>query len=216
VRGHQYLLGAPIDYLQAILLPTVSQMGLKASIQLVKRGFYPRGGGIVTAEAVTVKQLLASRLPCHIVERMVECAGKTFEAKAHKDVKIWLECFQPPDSKRARDQGTGIRLVAPLLQHGVLGIDSLGELGKPAERVGWEAASNLIQQLAAVSPGDKFLGAQLIICMAVASGASTIQVSELTSHTVTRIAVSHMIAGVRFNFARRQGTPAIIPCGGQR
>jgi len=88
---------------------------------------------------------------------MVKSAGKTLAAEGHKDVKIWQECLQPSDSKRARDLGMGIRLVAHRLPHGILGSDSLGELGKPTERVGWEAASNLIQQLAAVSPGDKLL-----------------------------------------------------------
>jgi len=52
--------------------------------------------------------------------------------------------------------------------------------------------------------------------MVMASGASTIRVSELTLHTVTCIAVSQMIAGVQFNVAGRQGTPATIPCRRQR
>jgi RNA 3'-terminal phosphate cyclase (ATP) len=227
-------LAPPVDYLQGVLLPTVSQMGLKASIQLLKRGFYPRGGGVVRAEVEPVEQLTpltlteykatqqiagvsySSRLPCHIVERMAESARKTLAAAGHQDVQIRLECLQPPDGRCARDPGTGILLVAHLLPHGVLGSDSLGQLGKPAEQVGWEAASNLTQQLAVASPVDKFLGDQLIIYMALASGVSTIRVSELTSHTVTCMAVSQMIAGVQFNVAGRQGTPATITCGGRR
>ena len=227
-------LAPPVDYLQGVLLPTVSRMGLQASIQLLKRGFYPRGGGIVRAEVEPVKQLTplvlteckaiqkiagvsySSRLPCHIVERMADSVGKTLAAEGHKDVNLRLECLQPHDRKCARDPGAGILLVAHLLPHGILGSDSLGELGKPAERVGWEAASNLLRQLAAASPVDMFLGDQLIIYMALASGASTIRVSELTSHTVTCMAVSQLIAGVRFNVAGRQGTPATITCGGRR
>ena len=121
-----------------------------------------------------------------------------------------------PDSKCARDLGMGIRLVAHRLSHGIFGSDSLSDLGKPAEQVEWEAASNLIQQLAAVSSGDKLLGDQLLIYLAVALGAVYHAVSVLTSHTVTCITVSQMIAGVRFNVAGRQGTPATIPCRGQR
>lgn len=32
-----------VDYIEGVLLPTISEMGLRASIHLVKRGFYPRG-----------------------------------------------------------------------------------------------------------------------------------------------------------------------------
>ena len=223
----------PVDYLEGVLLPTVSKMGLNASIQLRKRGFYPRGGGIVKAEVEPIEQLkpltltefkaiqeitgasYSSRLPCHIVERMAKSAGKTLTDGGHKDAKIRLECLQPNDRKCARDPGTGILLLAKLLPQGILGSDSLGELGKPAEQVGWEAASNLINQLAAASPVDKFLGDQLIIYMALASGPSTIRVSELTLHTLTCMAVSKIIAGVSFNVTGSQGKPATITCGGR-
>lgn len=226
-------LAPPVDYLDCVLLPTVSKMGLKASIHLLKRGFYPRGGGIVQAEVEPIKQLkpiilnefkelreitgvsYSSRLPCHIVERMAESAGKTLAGEGHKDAKIRLECLQPNDRKCARDPGTGIMLSANLLPQGILGSDSLGEIGKPAEQVGWEAASNLINQLATASPVDRFLGDQLIIYMALASGASTIRVSELTSHTITCMTVSKIVAGARFNVTGRQGKPATITCGGR-
>ncbi len=39
----------PIDYMAHVLLPVLSAMGLKCSIDLYRRGYYPRGGGRVTA-----------------------------------------------------------------------------------------------------------------------------------------------------------------------
>lgn len=39
----------PIDYMAHVLLPVLSAMGFKCSIELYRRGYYPRGGGRVTA-----------------------------------------------------------------------------------------------------------------------------------------------------------------------
>jgi len=39
----------PIDYMAHVLLPVLASMGLKCNIRLQRRGYYPRGGGRVTA-----------------------------------------------------------------------------------------------------------------------------------------------------------------------
>ncbi|NOR59281.1 MAG: RNA 3'-terminal phosphate cyclase [Methanosarcinales archaeon] len=39
----------PIDYMAHVLLPVLASMGLECNIRLQRRGYYPRGGGRVTA-----------------------------------------------------------------------------------------------------------------------------------------------------------------------
>ncbi|KON27878.1 hypothetical protein AC480_04275 [miscellaneous Crenarchaeota group archaeon SMTZ1-55] len=234
VRGGTNNPFAPaVDYLEEVLLPTVSSMGLPASLHLVRRGFYPRGGGIVVAEVDPVERLqpitltefqnvkevsgvaYSARLPCHIVDRMAQSARRTLEAAAYPNVKMRLECLQPNDKGCAVNPGTGILLFAKIQPRGVIGSDSLGELGKPAEEVGHEAASTLIEQLAPRAPVDKFLGDQLIPYMALASGTSVLRVSELTLHAVTCMAVSTLVTGSRFTMVGSLGSSAIITCGGR-
>jgi RNA 3'-terminal phosphate cyclase (ATP) len=234
VRGGTNNPFAPaVDYLEEVLLPAVSCMGLNASIHLVKRGFYPRGGGVVVAEVEPINKLqpitlteftgvkdisglsYSSRLPCHIVERMARSARRKLAAASYTNVEMRLECLQPKDKKCAVNPGTGILLYAKLRPRGVLGSDSLGKRGRPAEKVGYAAASALIKQLATRSPVDKFLGDQIIMYMALASGASTIRVSELTLHTTTCMAVSMLVAGSRFTVVGSLGKPATITCDGQ-
>src|SRR5881396_3860558 len=41
----------PIDYLRLVTLPLLARMGMQASILVVKRGHYPKGGGIVRLKA---------------------------------------------------------------------------------------------------------------------------------------------------------------------
>jgi RNA 3'-terminal phosphate cyclase (ATP) len=233
VRGGTNNPFAPaVDYIEEVLLPAVSYMGLNASIHLVKRGFYPRGEGVVTVEVKPIKKLrpitltefrevkdisglsYSSRLRCHIVERMARSARRTLAKAMYRNVELRMECLQPKDEKCAVNPGTGILLYAKLYPRGVVGSDSLGKLGRPAEKVGFEAASTLIKQLATRAPVDKFLGDQLIIYMALASAASTIRVSELTLHTITCMAVSKLVAGSRFTVVGSLGKPATITCDG--
>ena len=55
-------LAPPIDYLQRTLLPMLGQMGFKGRIELLCRGFYPRGGGSIVAEVQPVKRLRSIQL----------------------------------------------------------------------------------------------------------------------------------------------------------
>lgn len=233
VRGGTNAPWAPVvEYLQGVLLPTIGKMGLKGSVDLIRRGFYPRGGGIVRTSVEPVKTLkpivltefgevlkirglsYSSRLPVHIVERMAKSAEQTLREGGYGNLKVELEGLQPDNPKCAIDQGCGIILLAELSSGAIVGSDSLGALGKPAEKVGKEAAIKLLNQLKAEAPVDNHLGDQLIVYMALADGYSKLRVSELTLHTVTCIHVSEKIVGATFEVIGEQGKPATIACNG--
>lgn len=225
-------LAPPVDYLQRVLLPTLARTGFRGSVELVRRGFYPRGGGVVTAWTEPVRRLspivltefgevrrihglsYSSRLPCHIVERMARSANKTLTNAGFREADIGLECLQPKDGRCALSPGCGIILLAELSTGAILGSDSLGEIGKTAERVGQEAAEPLCRRLKAGAPVDMHLGDQLIVYMALADGRSEIRVEELTSHTLSCIHVSKIIVGADFEVSSERGGAATIKCDG--
>jgi len=221
-----------IEYLQEVLLPTVSKMGYKGSIELLRRGFYPRGQGIVRAAVEPVNSLkpiiierlgevkeieglsYSSRLPAHIVERMARSAEKIITGAGRKKVEIDLEALQAGQGKCAADPGCGIILFAKSKEGAILGADSLGELGRPAEKVGTEAAEELLRQLRAEAPVDRHLVDQLIVYMSLADGRSTIRTSELTLHALTCIRLSEKMVGARFKVEGKEGAPSTITCEG--
>jgi len=221
-----------VDYLQEVLLPAVSKMGYKGSIELLRRGFYPRGQGIVRAvvepiktfKPITMERLgeieeirgisYSSRLPAHIVERMARSAERVITGAGYKKVKIDLEALQANQGRCAADPGCGIILFAKSKQGAILGADSLGELGKPAEKVGTEAAEELLRELAAEAPFDRHLADQLIVYMSLADGRSTIRTSELTLHALTCIHLSEKMVGARFKVEGEEGGPSTIICEG--
>lgn len=222
----------PIDFLERVLFPTLGRLGVSASLDLLRRGFYPRGQGTVKVRMEPVKNIssltltefgevrkisglaYSSRLPDHVVNRTVSASKLTLREARYSDVSIDQEILQQGDSRCAVDQGCGIILVAELSSGGVLSGSALGARGKPAEEVGIEAARGLIEQLERREPVDKHLGDQLPIWMGLAKGTSKMRVSELTLHTLTCIEVIQSIIDARFTVDGEKGKPATITCQG--
>lgn len=225
-------LAPSIEYLKEVLLPILKRMGYKGDVELIKRGFYPKGQGIVKAFSIPVDYLkpieivdfgkveyikglsYSSLLPDHIAKRIAQSAKKTLENAGYKNVDIDLEILQKDDFKCSLSPGCGIILYAYLSLNVIMASDSLGKLGKPAEKVGFEAANELIKQLNTKSPIDKHLGDQLIIWISLAEGLSKIKVSELTLHTLTSIEICKKLIGADFKIDGKMSQPAMIACNG--
>jgi RNA 3'-terminal phosphate cyclase (ATP) len=190
-------------------------MGYKASIKVHQRGHYPKGGGRVSAiieppralEGISFLdrgQLLGIegishcvKLPTHVAQRQANAARERLSAKGFSNATIATETY-PPNRDPHFAPGSGITLLAKFENNLVIGSDSIGERGKPAEAVGAEAADKLIAELSSKAPIDRHMGDMLIPYMAVASGLSQIHVSEITLHTMTNIKVAEMITGAKF------------------
>ena len=222
----------PTDYIRMVMLPTIAKMGFKGSVNLLRRGFFPRGQGIIRSKFEPVKRLMpilltssakvkrlfglsySSRLPSHIVERMAKSAKTTLSKNGHRNMNIELEILQPNDSKCAVDSGCGIILLAELTSGSILYANSIGKIGKSAEKVGEEAATNLLKQLNSGAPVDKYLADQIIVYMSLADGVSKIRTTELTLHTLTCIEINKRILGTNFSIEGELGNPATITCKG--
>jgi RNA 3'-terminal phosphate cyclase (ATP) len=205
-----------IDYVRLIQLSLLQQMGYRATIHVHRRGHYPKGGGHVTILIDPPRTLKAAtflergellgiegishsvRLPSHVAQRQANAAKEKLNADGFTQVNVASETY-PPNQDPHIAPGSGITLLAKFSSGTIVGSDSLGERGKPAEAVGAEAATKLIAELASKAPVDRHMGDILIPYMTVAEGRSTIQVSEITMHTLTNIKVAEMVAGVKFD-----------------
>ncbi len=213
--GTNVSMSPPIEYLQEVLLPLLRVLGVNVQIKLLRYGFYPKGGGIVRAyiepikninsiditEDFTVKRVFgiaySSRLPQNITERMSRTA-RNILTKEGFDVNIETLSLQPDNPLCAVSPGCGISIFAESPNGLRIGANSLGELGKPAEKVAEEASRALIDQIKTRAPIDKYLGDQLIIWIGLANGTSKIRVSEYTLHTATCIELCKIIANIEF------------------
>ena len=207
-----------IDYLINITLPVLKLMGYDAKPKLVQRGHYPRGGGIFELEINPVKKLRplnicelnftsingishAVKLPEHIAVRQANSAEQVL-SKAGYESKIKIE-----HSQRAMGPGSGILLWT----NGITSVsgNSIGEPGKKAEKIGYEAANDILYNISRNSAVDGYMGDQIIPYLALA-GNSTIKTSELTQHSVTNIHVTEKFIDKKFHVKGSIGESAII------
>ena len=229
--GTDVLWSPTIDYVRLIELPLLQLMGYRATIQVHRRGHYPKGGGHVSISVDPPRILKAInllergqllgiegvshcvRLPSHVAQRQASAAKEKLNAEGFTHMNIATETY-PPNQDPHVAPGSGITLLAKFTSGTILGSDSLGERGKPAETVGAEAATKLLAELVSKAPVDRHMGDILIPYMAVAEGKSMIQVSEITLHTMTNIKVAEMVAGVKFEVEAELHRPGRITVNG--
>jgi RNA 3'-terminal phosphate cyclase (ATP) len=207
VKGGTDVRWSPMmDYLKNVTLPILGLMGYQGHLQIERRGYYPRGGGLVHLEINPTPQLEglkltqlqvkrirgvshATRLPSHVARRQADRARQVLAEQGY-DADIELEVNQD-----ALGPGSGIVLWSE--GQGRVGGSAMGERGKRAEKVGEEAARELLFHLERDAPLDSHLSDQIIPYLAL-TGDSQVKVAQITSHTLTNIHVAEKITGARF------------------
>ncbi len=219
----------PVVTLANVVWRILERMGFRGSIKVLREGFYPRGGGLVRASITPVRKLnplrmeergevlrvegvsVCGRLPRHVAERQARSAERVLR-EAGYDVDIRVEWHTGP--REPLSPGSIISLWAVCSGGALIGADSLGQRGKPAERVGEEAARSLVSQLETGMAVDRHTADNLIIWCSLADGESAFTTSELTMHTITAIELAKMIVGAEFEVEGALGQPSRIVCRG--
>ncbi|MEB3765071.1 MAG: RNA 3'-terminal phosphate cyclase [Desulfurococcales archaeon] len=213
IRGGTDVKMAPtIDYMRMVFAPLLSLFGYNVDIELVRRGHYPRGGGIVKLRIrnppktlkpvdLTTRGTLKSieglshcvKLPQHVAERQARSARAYIKSRLGIEPVIKLEFYEKGKDPHL-GPGSGIALWA-IFDRSIMGADALGEKGKPAEKVGEEAASKLVDDILTGASVDRFASDMLPVYMALASGTSYYSGARLTSHAETVFRLLELILG---------------------
>lgn len=184
-----------VDYFRDITLYFLNEIGLDCHIEIKKRGYYPKGGGVVVFSGSSdglesfsfidrgeIKEIrglsFSSNLPNHVAKRQKRALLK----KINKWRDIETNISVSRDSK-ALGKGSGVFVWAET-ENSRLGFSSLGEPGKPAEEVGEEAFEGLIHQIKKYGCIDRFMTDQFIPFLGI-KGESEINAVEVTSHAET-------------------------------
>ena len=212
----------PIDYVRYVLVPMLERMGFGVEVAVKRRGHYPKGGGYIVCRSEPVDTILRPvnilergkvkviegishcvRLPSHVAIRQARAAQAFLSRQGFGKVEIKTEYYEPGKDPHL-GPGSGIVLWAKC-EKSILGADALGARGKPAEKVGEEAAAKLIEELATGRAIDRHLTDMLVPFMALASGKSAISSTKLTLHAETNIMLAEIMLGVKFNIRRVDG-----------
>ena len=214
IGGTDIKAAPPFDYFQHVLLALLGKMGARVRGELLRRGYYPRGGGevAVVVDPGTLHALQldctpklkalygnahVANLPGHIVERMRSAAIAPLQKLGVSEPTIKTQVL---GSDQAYGQGGAIVLWAET-EHSVLGAGRVAQRGVRAEQLGTEAGAELAADLGAGVALDIHASDQLLIYLALAGGASRVSVRALSSHAQTTIWLIEQFLPVRFDTA---------------
>lgn len=194
VTGGTHVPHAPsAQYLEHVYATMLGDHGLQASIESPEAGFFPRGGGRITAqiqpswftpinltERGRLKSIdvyvVTSQLPSHVAERGGAAAAKELRGFKKPDVHL----LDLP----SRGQGAAVVVVAES-EHVRAGFSAIGERGKPMERVAEEACRQFAAWYRSEAVCDEHLADQFVLPMALTTGESRWTTSQVTEHLRT-------------------------------
>ncbi|RLI74740.1 RNA 3'-phosphate cyclase [Archaeoglobales archaeon] len=188
----------PVDYLKNVTFKALEKLNVDVKLEVVKRGYYPKGGGLVKVEVNSsklrgfkysvIKEDIKGishclNLPKHIVNRQAKAAIDFLKSKGYKaEIKT--------EVGKGFSTGSGITLWS-----GYKGGSSLGERGKRAEIVGKEAVNEIAKELESNACFDKHLADQIMPFSAVAKGNTIYTTSEITKHLISNAYVIEKFLG---------------------
>jgi RNA 3'-phosphate cyclase len=217
----------PIPFLENVVWRCFKAMGATYELNLDRHGFYPKGGGEVTANFKPIEELLGlqvehepiesvygislcGRLPRHVAERQASSA-KVILSEA--GLRTSIEVMSLEGAETPLSPGSLICLWANSMY---LGSDSLGKRGKLAEKVGSEAASSLVEQLKTGATVDFHTADHLILPISLSKHKSSFKTSKISLHTFTAIELAKLFTDTDFNVIGEEGGPRVIACSGNR
>ncbi|KIY67988.1 RNA 3'-terminal phosphate cyclase [Cylindrobasidium torrendii FP15055 ss-10] len=235
LKGGTNASNAPqIDYTQNVFLPFARKhFGLEATLEIKRRGYFPKGGGEVFVEVhpsatplkacnvsergdvVAVKGIAhVAGIPAHLAKSMADSAAEALRASLGDTLAIDIQNTREKNNNTA-GAGSGIVLWAEVNGVGAIGGSALGSKGKSPAAVGKEAAEELLKGLESGGCVDEYMQDQIIILMALASGLSEVRCGKgaLELHTKTAIWVAEQMTDAKFEVDELP-THTLVRCTG--
>jgi RNA 3'-phosphate cyclase len=198
------------DYFKYIFVPMLKNLGLSIDTNLIRRGYYPKGGGeveITIYPHTNLKQfkfdenqifsdvegnIYISKLPEHISTRIKHTTIKEL-LKSNLKANIKIE------QTKSFSPGTGITLWVKS-SNTIIGTTLIGEKRLSSEEVGKIVVRNLLNEMYSGAALDVHAFDQLLPYMVIANknDSSSCIIKELSSHASTNMWVLKQFFSVDF------------------
>lgn len=211
-----------IDYIKHIVAKSYLSIGPEFSVDVLKRGYYPKGGGVVQCTIKPCKtpgtielldtgylepkiiSVCSSQLPVHVAKRQISSALIALEKKD-------IQCSNYTASiETSVSPGSSILVYSASDFAPYIGGDSIGQLGKRAEAVGTEAAMRFLDSMFGQATVDPFLADMLVLPLALSKGRSRYRVARITQHLLTNLHVVSEIVGCKYRIEQQQEGSYIV------
>lgn len=220
LTGGSHVTHAPsIDYLTRVYGPALQRAGVQTHIELLRTGFFPRGGGEAQLAITPVTDwrpldltvrgalrrltavITTSGLTAHVAERGAKVITQVISQLGLKRQLIVETCDLPSNGA-----GAAILLAAEC-EAGHAGFIALGARGLPMEQVAERACHDFMDWWRTDAACDVHLADQLVLPMALAGLDSQWTTPEVTEHLRTVIWLVEQFVPVKFTLmAQASGT----------
>jgi len=199
------------DYFNLVFLKLIEKMNIKIKTNLIKRGYYPKGGGEAELYIEPKKEIKPfntkdvqefksvngiihiANLPEHISSRMKHSSLKVF---VKNDINATINVENVSDSL---SPGTGITIWSQS-KESVLGSTIIGYKGITAEEIGKNVAINLLKEIESNATIDEYAFDQLLPYFALATkkNSSSCIVRKVSNHALTNMWLIQKFLNVKF------------------
>ena len=204
IKGGTDVLWSPtIDYTQNVLQEAYSRMGINFSLELIKRGYYPKGGGEIKLQVnpSNVKSILFSKRKTKEVKLVCSFSKFTdneIENKVNQIVKKLSEANYIVNveirSEEALDSGASL-LIYSIDNDSIIGIDAL--YNNKTNEFDLDI-DDFIKNYSI----DDNLADMLVVPASLASGKTIFPVKEITKHLETNLFVTSKITGCKYGIGK--------------
>ena len=214
IKGGTDVLWSPsMDYTRYVLKEAYSRMGIEFSIEIIKRGYYPKGGGEIKLQVypskiksinISKRQTDNLKLICTfskislktIKEKVNEIKEKICKEKINLEIEIKEE--------EAIDSGASL-LIYGVDNNSIIGVDSL--FNKKTQNFDLDF-NEIINNLVGL---DEKLADMIIVPASLAQGKTIFRVKEITKHLETNLFVTSKITGCKYGIGKiSEGFEVII------
>lgn len=212
-------------FLETTWAAYLRKLGIDVKVEMVRPGFYPRGGGQIRAVIQPCREVqplhltscpelttasgfsaVAGELPEAIAKRQ---ARRLAERLKREGIESNIRIEEWEAANRFASPGTVA--AASFLQAPVPPLFfAIGERGKPAESVADDAADEAIRFREAKCPVDPHSADQLILPLAFAPGASEFRTTEITRHLTTHVGILKLFLDREITLEGSEGEPGTL------
>jgi len=206
IRGGTNVLWSPtIDYTQVILMELYQRMGIKFSLKLIKRGYFPKGGGVIELKVFPSEKILPLTLKnkqtknVEILGSFSKLSSDLFIDEIKKIEKKLIEhnfkVTSQIKEESALDSG-GSLLISSIDAESIIGMDSL--FNKKTQKFDIDLEEFIKND----SGVDENLSDMIVLPASLTDGITVFQVKKISKHLETNLFVVSKITGCRYGIGK--------------
>ena len=205
IKGGTDVLWSPsFDYTQHVLKEAYSKMGIKFTLELYKRGYYPKGNGEINLQifpsnvqstSFSERKTNIGKLICTFSKLSIEKIENQIEEIKKKLIKENFIIETEIKNQDAMDSGASL-LIYSIDEHSIIGVDALFNIKKQSFDLDFD---KFIKNPLGV---DENLADMLVVPASLGDRKTTFQVKEITKHLETNLFVTSKITGCKYGIGK--------------